>query len=115
MVGVFFEVLAERKGAVEDSTTTGGICMRHSVLQGCVVIILLIPLGGCTRPTTEVQQGKVVTVGLDKLTMTDLAGQNEQSHNVASNVTVTCGDKPCGLSDIRAGSTVTVTTELAIA
>jgi ABC-type Fe3+-hydroxamate transport system substrate-binding protein len=85
--------------------------MRHRVLQYCFVVMLLIPLGGCARPSAEVHQGKVVTAGTGKLTMTDLAGQNEQTHAVASDVTVTCGDKPCGLSDIKAGSTVAVTTE----
>jgi hypothetical protein len=43
--------------------------------------------------------------------MTDVAGQNEQTHTVASDVIVTCGGKPCGLSDLKAGSTITVTTE----
>lgn len=85
--------------------------MRHSVLQCCFVVMLLIPLGGCTSPTAEVHQGKVVTTGMGTLTMTDLAGQNAQTHAVASDVTVTCGDQPCGLSDIKAGSTVAITTE----
>jgi hypothetical protein len=85
--------------------------MRHRVLQCCFVVMLLIPLGGCARSTAEVHQGKVVAASVGTLTMTDLTGQNEQTHNVASNVTITCGGKPCGLNDLKAGSTVTVTTE----
>jgi ABC-type Fe3+-hydroxamate transport system substrate-binding protein len=73
--------------------------------------MLLIPLGGCARSTAEVHQGKVVTAGIGKLTMTDVAGQNEQTHTVASDVIVTCGGKPCGLNDLKAGSTIAVTTE----
>ncbi len=85
--------------------------MRHRVLQCCFVVMLLIPPGGCARPTAEVHQGKVVTAGVGKLTMTDVAGQNEQTHTVASDVIVTCGGKPCGLSDMKTGSTVAVTLE----
>lgn len=85
--------------------------MRHSVLQFCFVVLLLLPLGGCARPTAEVHQGKVVTAGGGKLTMTDVAGQNQQTHDVAADATVTCGGKPCGLSDLKADWTITVTTE----
>jgi hypothetical protein len=85
--------------------------MRDSVLQFCFVVMLLMPLGGCASPTAEVHQGKVVTAGVGKLTMTDVAGQNQHTHDVASDVTITCGGKPCGLSELKAGVTITVTTE----
>jgi hypothetical protein len=53
--------------------------VRHRVLQCCFVVMLLIPLGGCARPSAEVHQGKVVTADIGKLTRTDVAGQNEQT------------------------------------
>jgi ABC-type Fe3+-hydroxamate transport system substrate-binding protein len=85
--------------------------MRHRVLQCCFVVMLLIPLGGCARSSAEVHQGKVVTAGIGKLTMTDVAGQNQHTHDVPSDVTITCGGKPCGLNELKAGSTIAVTTE----
>ena len=85
--------------------------MRHRVLPCCFAVMLLIPLGGCASPNAEVHQGKVVTAGIGKLTMTDMAGTNQHTHDVPSDVTVTCGGKPCGLVELKAGSTITVTTE----
>jgi hypothetical protein len=56
-------------------------------------------------------KGKVVAAGGGKLTMTDMAGQNQHTHAVAVDATITCGGKPCGLEDLQAGATITVTLE----
>src|SRR5712692_8122259 len=56
-------------------------------------------------------KGKVVEAGAGKLTMTNMAGQNQQTHAVAVDATITCGGKQCGLEDLQAGATITVTLE----
>lgn len=56
-------------------------------------------------------QGKVVEVSAGKLTMTDMAGKNQHTHDVASDAAITCEGKTCGLTDVKGGDMVTVTTD----
>jgi hypothetical protein len=55
-------------------------------------------------------KGKVVEASGGKLTMTDMAGQNQHTMDVPSDATITCGRKKCGLEDLKPGATVSVTT-----
>jgi|SRR5712691_734903 len=57
------------------------------------------------------RKGKVVEAGAGKLTMTDMEGKNQHTHAVAVDATITCGGKKCGLEDLQAGATITVTLE----
>jgi hypothetical protein len=43
--------------------------------------------------------------------MTDAAGGNQHTHEVASNAAITCDGSPCGLNDLKAGDAITVTTD----
>jgi hypothetical protein len=84
--------------------------MLHRVLS-VFLMALALTMGawGCqSGPGTH--QGKVVGVGAGTLTMTDTAGTNQHTHEVASNAVITCGGNPCGLNDMKAGDMVTVTT-----
>jgi len=54
-------------------------------------------------------QGKVVSAGDGKLTMTDAAGQNQHTHEVATDTAIVCEGKTCGLGELKAGATITVT------
>ena len=85
--------------------------MLHKVrLAFLVAFTLTIGALGCqSAPATH--QGKVVEVGAGKLTMTDTAGTNQHTHEVASTVVITCDGKPCGLDDVKVGDMVTVTTD----
>ena len=90
----------------------------HKVLFRCLLALTLtLGMLGCqSTPATHegkqaMDEGKVVELGIEKLTMTDTAGKNQHDHEVASDVVVTCEGKPCGLSDVKAGDMVTVTTE----
>jgi len=56
-------------------------------------------------------RGKVVEAGDGKLTMTDMAGKNQHTHEVDANTTILCGGKKCGLEDLKAGSTISGTME----
>jgi hypothetical protein len=96
--------------SVKVSTTKGGESMLRRVLSVPVIVLLAVCVG-CASPVAETHQGKVVTAGDGKLTMTDMAGGNQHAHEVASGATITCGGKTCGLAELKAGFTVTVTTE----
>jgi hypothetical protein len=85
--------------------------MYSSLFRVAVLSAVLALSGGCAGSAGDSHQGKVVEAGNGKLTMTDMAGGNQHSHDVAANVPITCGGSPCGLADLRAGTTVTVTTE----
>jgi hypothetical protein len=54
-------------------------------------------------------KGKVVEAGTGKLTMTDMEGKNQHTHEVPSEATILCGGKKCGLEDLKAEATVKVT------
>lgn len=75
-----------------------------------VTLALTIGALGC-QSAPAMHQGKVVEVGSSKLTMTDMADKNQHTHEVATNATITCEGKACGLSDVKVGDMVTVTTD----
>ena len=85
--------------------------MWQTVLSAGVVVVLLALGGGCASPTANTHQGKVVEAGSGKLTMTDRAGGNQHSHDVAADAALTCGGQTCTLTDLKAGFTITVTVE----
>jgi hypothetical protein len=85
--------------------------MLHSVLS-VLVVALALTIGalGCQSKSIT-HQGKVVGVGAGTLTMTDTAGANQHTHEVAANAIILCDGKPCGLPEVKAGDTVMVTTD----
>ena len=82
---------------------------RRALLIFSMALTLTVGAWGC-RSTANTHQGKVVEVGAGTLTMTDPAGANQHTHNVASDAVITCDGKPCGLNDLKTGDAITVTT-----
>jgi hypothetical protein len=85
--------------------------MLHRVLSVFLVALALAVWASAPAGAADMHQGKVVEVGAGKLTMTDMAGKNQHSHEVASDAAITCEGKKCGLSDVKVGDMVTVTTD----
>jgi hypothetical protein len=85
--------------------------MLHRVLSVFLVALALAVWASAPAGAADMHQGKVVEVGAGKLTMTDMAGKNQHSHEVATDAAITCEGKACGLSDVKAGDMVTVTTD----
>jgi Cu/Ag efflux protein CusF len=56
-------------------------------------------------------EGKVVKTTAGKLVMTDMEGKQEHSMKVPASATVTRDGEEAKLSDLKAGDTITVTTE----
>src|SRR5262249_38885230 len=54
-------------------------------------------------------KGKVVEAGAGKLTMTDLAGQNQQTHAVAVDAIITFGGQDGGVGGLQVGANITLT------
>jgi hypothetical protein len=71
--------------------------------------LALMVWAGAPAMAADSHQGKVVEVSAGKLTMTDIAGKNQHTHDVASDAAVSCEGKTCGLTDVKAGDMVTVT------
>jgi hypothetical protein len=84
--------------------------LYRALLVFLVALALTIGAVGC-QSAQATHQGKVVAVGASQLTMTDTAGTNSYTHEVAVNAVITCEGKPCGLDGVKAGDMVTVTTE----
>jgi hypothetical protein len=55
-------------------------------------------------------EGKIVSAGDGKLTMTDKNGANRHTHNVPAAAKITCDGKECKLEDLKEGFWVKVTT-----
>ena len=85
--------------------------MLHRVLSVFLVALALAVWASAPAGAADMHQGKVVEVGAGKLTMTDMAGKNQHSHEVATDAAISCEGKKCGLSDVKAGDMVTVTTD----
>jgi len=85
--------------------------MLHRVLSVFLVALALAVWANAPAWAADMHQGKVVEVGAGKLTMTDMAGKNQHSHEVATDAAITCEGKKCGLTDVEAGDMVTVTTD----
>jgi hypothetical protein len=85
--------------------------MLHRVLSVFFVTLALTVWASAPAGAADIHQGKVVEVGVGKLTMTDMAGKNQHSHEVATDAAISCEGKKCGLSDVKVGDMVTVTTD----
>ncbi|HJY84260.1 MAG TPA: hypothetical protein VKK81_24645 [Candidatus Binatia bacterium] len=83
--------------------------MRHRMLPLGVGLLTLALAASTLALAADSHQGKVVSAGDGKLTMTDTAGQHQHSHEVAADAAISCEGKPCGLTDLKAGDTITVT------
>jgi hypothetical protein len=59
----------------------------------------------------DTHQGKVVEASAGKLVMTDMEGKNQHTMEIPSDATILCEGKTCGLTDVKAGDVVTVTTD----
>jgi hypothetical protein len=86
--------------------------MLHRVLSVFLVTLALTVWASAPAGAADMHQGKVVEVGAGKLTMTDMAGKNQHSHEVATDAAISCEGKKCGLSDVKVGDMVTVTTDM---
>jgi hypothetical protein len=85
--------------------------MYARLLPVVVLSAILALNSGCARSAADSHQGKVVEAGNGKLTMTDAAGGNRHTHDIPAEVTITCAGRPCGLVELKPGTTVTVITE----
>ena len=74
--------------------------MLHRVLSICFVVLTLT-VWASAPAVADMHQGKVVEVGAGKLTMMDMAGKNQHSHEVATDAAITCEGKTCGLTDVK--------------
>src|SRR4029450_3968423 len=93
--------LEGRKGPMGRDMAIGTVkevIMVQRALSVCLVALTLTigALGCQSRPGTH--QGKVVGVGAGTLTMTDAAGGNQHTHEVAANAIILCDGIPCGLT-----------------
>jgi Cu/Ag efflux protein CusF len=76
-----------------------------------LVIITLVLFWTTVASAADTHQGKVVEVSAGKLTMTDMAGKNQHTHDIAATTPVSRDGKTAMLSDLKAGDTVTITME----
>lgn len=83
--------------------------MRERFLLACVSLIALVLFVSAPGRAASSHQGKVVEAGKGKLTMTDMAGNNQHTHDVASDTKVTCEGQPCKLDSLQSGDMITVT------
>ena len=83
--------------------------MQRTLLLLCAVAVMLF--WATTVSAADTHQGKVVETSAGKLTMTDMAGKNQHTHDVSSGTPVSRDGKTAALTDLKAGDTVSVTLE----
>jgi len=86
----------------------GGKQMKHAALVLTPLCATALLFAAPALAATS-HSGKVVEAGNGKLTMTDLSGQHQHTHDVPAEAKILCSGKPCGLGDLKAGDTIKVT------
>ena len=81
-------------------------------LSVCLALVALfvfsLPL--VAEDKDSAHEGKVVSAGDGKLTMTDADGK-EHSHTVSAKAKISCDGKKCKLEDLKKGTKIKVTTK----
>lgn len=85
--------------------------MLYRVVLFFVAITLSWVMSAPTH-AADSHQGKVVDTNAGKLVMTDMEGKKEHSMEVSTSATVTRDGKEAKLADLKAGDTITVTTDM---
>ena len=83
---------------------------KRLVLVGMSFIALAL-FANISEGAASSHKGKVVEAGKGKLTMTDVEGSNQHTHDVAANAKVTCEGQTCNLDSLQPGDWITVTLE----
>ena len=85
--------------------------MFYRVVSLFFVAVALNWVMSTPAPAANSHQGKVVETSAGMLVMTDMEGKNQHPMEVQANATVTREGKEAKLTDLRAGDTITVTTD----
>ncbi len=87
--------------------------LRRTFALAAVAVLAFAfsPLRAEEEEKAGTHEGKVVKAEAGKLTMTDKEGKKEHTHAVPADAKVSCDGKECKLEELKAGSTVKVTTE----
>ncbi|MEW6298633.1 MAG: hypothetical protein AB1671_12930 [Thermodesulfobacteriota bacterium] len=83
--------------------------MLHKIARFGAALLALVLFISAPAWAASSHQGKVVKAGDGKLTMTDMTGGNQHTHDVPDDAKVTCEGQPCSLSSLQAGDVITVT------
>ena len=85
--------------------------MFYRVVSLFFVAIALSWIMSAPAPAADSHQGKVVETSEGKLVMTDMDGKKEHPMEVPASASVTRDGKESKLTDLKAGDTITVTTD----
>ena len=85
--------------------------MKPQLLTGLLAIALVVVIAPFAFAQDKTHEGTVVSAAEGKLVMTDKAGKNEHSHNVAATTKITLAGKDAKLADLKKGDIVKVTTD----
>jgi uncharacterized protein involved in copper resistance len=85
--------------------------MLHRVVLLFFVAVALSWVMSAPAPAADSHQGKIVETSAGKLVMTDMDGKKQHPMEVPISATVTRDGKEAKLIDLKAGDTITVTTD----
>ena len=85
--------------------------MLHRVASVFFVAAALSWVMSAPTQAADSHQGKVVETSAGKLVMTDMEGKKPHPMEVPSSATITRDGKESKLTDLKAGDTITVTTD----
>ena len=87
--------------------------MTVRTLPMCLALLALaflaaVPALADDKKDKDTHEGLVVQAKGDRLTMTDMDGKNEHSHQVAADAKITLDGKDCTLADLPKGAKIKV-------
>jgi Cu/Ag efflux protein CusF len=85
--------------------------MLHRVVSLFFVAVALSWVMSAPAQAADSHQGKIVETSAGKLVMTDMDGKKEHPMEVPASAAVTRDGKEAKLTDLKAGDTITVTTD----
>lgn len=83
---------------------------RTLVATGAALALMLF-VSQAAFADEKTQDGKIVKTDENKLTMTDMEGNNQLTHNVATDAVIMFEGKECKLAELKEGYLVKVTTK----
>jgi hypothetical protein len=87
--------------------------MKHLLTPFVVLgLLVLVAVPAALADDKEgTHEGLLVKASNNQVTMTDMNGKNEHTHDVSPNAAITCDGKQCKLDDLEKGCTIKVTLE----
>jgi hypothetical protein len=82
-----------------------------AVVFAVLAMVMVLFVGQAAFAEDKTHEGKIVKTEENKLTMTDMEGNNKNTHDVATDAVIMLDGKECKLAELKEGQFIKVTTK----